>query len=732
MKYAQNKEIYYGHLCCWLITVFMGFASFSHVAESSWTVIEHIPQFIGINMDAGVYVLAKGHSLTAYDVQSHGVRWSIRFNNKLCPSSGHTLVAARKQDGALAIMRMDTGAEIWRCQNRNLGMPDYLEFIGDTDWLQLMFVHEFDERGPVHFTCLLYAPDGNSYFRLPKDHCVSVIAPDEKTAFLSCVKIEATESATVSALSLDTGTIAPRFEFDSKDCLGAIGVLDSNESLIMEHRRKEKERVYSMVNAQTGARIRPITLLENTLGDMKVCADRNQWLFASDKRDILWLQDKTTGEITHTRQKNGHRFLMLRVAKSDVKGNLWAVSSEPNSSLWLWQVDADSEPRLLLDARNYLPSGIGGSPFYYGHFLQCTPGTDHELLTAVRLDDLAIASQWTLPGDRDVWPNRWPYPIPSELMDRVIVSRRTNDVQAVVFESGQPTPILELEGTPLALSPDGRHALIKQGNQALVVPVDTGIVVSKFSMETQGYASTAFSRDSRLMAIFIRPLIQVVRLEGEYPVTEMHFPNKKEGGRVAWENGLCFSPDGKTLLAASSGRAWLFDPETGVCLHTLVENARFLRTYPHSPSVLGIEMPFLAKIEDFAGGFTERLKLPPLLEGSFILDGSNVATNAQGNLLHVWDTATGQSVRTIQTKLPETRNEDGHIFNRAVLSPNGAFAFAFNSDQGIASLIDVAAGQTIRQYKDDRTKDIMLAYVADDGEVYLYNAIGLCRLSLKH
>ena len=134
-----------------------------------------------------------------------------------------------------------------------------MEFIGNTDWLQLMFVHERDDRGPVRFTCLLHAPDGNSYFRLPEDHSTNVITPDGKTAFLTCVKKqkETPELAKVSSLALDTGTITPRFEMDSKDCLGITEVLDSNESLVMEYRRKEEERVYSLVNAQTGALIHP-------------------------------------------------------------------------------------------------------------------------------------------------------------------------------------------------------------------------------------------------------------------------------------------------------------------------------------------------------------------------------------------------------------------------------------------------------------------------------------------
>ena len=444
----------------------------------------------------------------------------------------------------------------------------------------------------------------------------------------------------------------------------------------------------------------------------------------NDKRDTLWVQDSTTGEITHTRQKDGQRFLIFFscFVNTDAEGRLWAISAELNNSLWLWQVDADTEPQLLLDAGNYLSSGIGGFPFYYGHFLQYVPRADDSLLEAKRLDDLTITSQWTLPG------TRWTHPIPSESMYRVILA---NDVHSMVFESGQPTPVLELEGEPLAFSPDGRHALIKQQKQVLVVPVDTGIFVSKFSPDEYGYAPPVFSRDSRLMAMYIQSSIRVVRLEGDYPVTDLYFPNEKEGGHIAWENGLCFSPDGKKLLAAGLGRAWLFDVETGACLKTLVENARFLPDASHAPTVLGVKMSFLTTVEDFAAGFTDRFKRQPLLEGSFILDSSTLVTNAQGNLLHVWDTATGRTVRTISTELPEVRNEGGYIFNRAVLSPKGAFAFAFNDDQGIASLLDVTTGRTLRQYKDDRTKGVYLAYVADDGEVYLLNTIGLCRLSLK-
>jgi WD40 repeat protein len=718
-----GRLVLLGRVC----SVLLGFASVSHGTEPFWTVVEHVPRFVGVNMDAGIYMLVRGHALNGYDLRSKGERWSVKIKNaRLYPRSGKTLVAVPKQDGTLTVMRMDTGEEAWRYRNRNFGMPDYMEFIGNTDWLQLMFVREYDNnRGmPVRFVCLLYAPDGNSYFRLPEDHSTNVISPDEKTAFLTCVKKQTPELGKVSSLALDTGTITPRFEVNSKECLGIADVLDSNESLVMEYRQIERERSYSLVNAQTGTLIHPITLPEKKLGGLKVYSDRNQLLFMSDKMDTLWLQDTTSGAITHARQKEGHRFLMLGGVKMDSNGNLWTISRESNGSLWLWQVDADSEPRQLLDSSNYIGWGIGGSPFYYGHFLHSIRGTEDSLLLAKRLDDLTVTSQWILPG-MDI---SWTRPIPSESMGRVLLSI---DVQSKVFESGQSKPVLELEGEPLAFSPDGRHALIKQKNKAIIVAVDMGIVVSSFSLDEYGYAHAAFSRDSRLLAIYWESSIKVVRLEGDYPVKDLYFPKEKERGYISWENGLCFTPDNRKLLAPGYGRAWIFDVETGACLKTLVENARFLRSYSHSPSVLAIKIPFLNTIEDFAGGFTDHFKRPPSLGGSFILDGSKLVTNAQGNLLHVWDTATGQSVRTIQTELPEVRNEDGHIFNRAVLSPNGAFAFAFNDDQGIASLFDVTTGRTLRQYKDDRTKGVYQVYVADDGEVYLYNTIGLCRLSLK-
>lgn len=683
--------------------------------------------YVGMDMDAGVYVLRRGLSLCGYDVSSRSEKWSVKIKlAKIAPCAGRTLVAARKQDGTLAVLRMATGEEVWRYGNRNYGLPGYMDFIGDTDWLQVMFVKEYDERRvPLRFTCLLYTPDGDSCYRLPKDHSANVITSDGRTAFLSSVDVReaASDLVRISSLALDTGSVIPGFEFESEDCLGMAGTLDSDKTLVLEYRQKEEERTYSMVNAQTGALLSPLTLPERKLGGLRIFADKNKFVFGSDKRETLWVQDSATGEILHTRRRDGHRFLHLAHIRMDANGDLWALSGEQNNSLWLWQVNAETEPRLLVDAANYLSPGMGGSPFHYGHFLEYTWGASDAPLIARRLTDLTITTRWPLPG------NGWDRPFPSEDMRRVLIGRSDQNrasMHAVVYESGLATPVFETEGNPLAFSPDGGHALIEREKHALLVPVDTGVIESDFSLEQHGSVLSTFSPDSRLLAVYVPPSIRVVRLEEAYPETELFFPNEEEARHMNWENGLCFSPDGKKLLAAGFGRAWLFNTDTGTCLKTLVERTRVTSTGPMW--IRGRESDFLTTVRDFAGGFTDRFKDPPFLGGSFILDGSKCVTDAQGALLHVWDTTTGDSVRNIPTELPESRSEDGWIFNRVVFSPNGAFACAFNDEQGLASLIDVIAGRTIRQYKDDRTRNVYRVYVADDGEVYLYNAIGLCRL----
>lgn len=96
------------------------------------------------------------------------------------------------------------------------------------------------------------------------------------------------------------------------------------------------------------------------------------------------------------------------------------------------------------------------------------------LLKARRLVDLSITSQWTLPG------TGWFRSFFSESMNLVMLSRHVNGFQAVVFEPGQSKPVLELEGEPLALSPDGRHAVIENNKHLLVISVDTGERVAEF------------------------------------------------------------------------------------------------------------------------------------------------------------------------------------------------------------------------------------------------------------
>jgi len=712
----------------------MWITSFADGTEPSWTVIESMPNFYGLNVDAGIFVAEAASAVNGYAIENSSKRWSMGINRYYTAGmscAGDTLVAVRRQPNTLVVVRMDTGEEVWRYDNRSMGMPDGGSFIGDTDWLELQYRCDYDEKGCHPQMCLLYAPDGNTFYRLPEKHQVAAIAPDEKIAFLRFEdkQGEAPGLTRISSLALDSGAITPGFTVESKDFEGIVGVLDSNESLVMKYRRQGEERVYSLVNARTGTLIHPITLPEKTLGGLKIFAEDKRWLFLSESKDILWIQDSATGEIRYTRHREGHVFFSLK--GTDAEGQLWALSRDQNNSWWLWRADADTEPRLLLDATKYpYFAGMAGFGMYYGHIFEHNPAVDNSPLIARRLEDQTITNQWIIPGKKG-----FTLPIPSADLRRVLVGTGDsfNSMHFGVYESGQSTPLVESEGRPLAFSPDGLYAVVYQEDKELVLHVDSGAVVADIPLgEGCWPVQPAFSRDSRRLALCGQgQSLKIVVLEENYPVMDLHLPSEKERTAITARNGLCFSSDGKTLLAAAYGRAWLFNANTGAFLKTLIEHARFISGYPSSPSVLGIQMPWINSLKEFAGGFTDTFKNPPELAGSFILDGRTLVTSAEGHLLRVWDAKTGASLRTMETGLPESRDEQGYVFNDVVFSSNGVYAFAFNSAQGVASLLEVTTGRTLRQYKDDRTKCIYQAYVADDGEIYLLNAIGLCRLSLK-
>lgn len=64
-----------GLRCCSTILLLVGFTILAHGDDPSWTVVEWMPRFLGMNMDAGVYTVTGGHSLVGRDVWSDAERW---------------------------------------------------------------------------------------------------------------------------------------------------------------------------------------------------------------------------------------------------------------------------------------------------------------------------------------------------------------------------------------------------------------------------------------------------------------------------------------------------------------------------------------------------------------------------------------------------------------------------------------------------------------------------------
>ena len=229
-----------------------------------------------------------------------------------------------------------------------------------------------------------------------------------------------------------------------------------------------------------------------------------------------------------------------------------------------------------------------------------------------------------------------------------------------------------------------------------------------------------FSPDGRYVAVCIGKQAALMTLDEDYPKTNVALDG--ELYKHSYPK-FVFSPDGKTFVSQGlAGMAILYDSESGGELRRFEEPERVKERYRYAGHHGG---GIWSRAKDFAAdlwkdAWNER-SATPRLEAAFSADGSRVITLGQGQIIRVWDAATGESLRAIHTGLPEKFNARNYIENRIVLSPNGAYAFAYNADgYGGAALWDLATGTAIAAIEVPEGK-VEKAAVADDGSmVYVH------------
>ncbi len=181
------------------------------------------------------------------------------------------------------------------------------------------------------------------------------------------------------------------------------------------------------------------------------------------------------------------------------------------------------------------------------------------------------------------------------------------------------------------------------------------------------------------------------------PAAPSHLARTLKSDRVSFR-GVAFSPDGRLLAAASDEGsfdppAWLWDPATGKCLHTLTG---------HTDTVWGVAFsPDGRLLATVSGDKTARLWDPatgqclrtltghggPVRGVAFSPPDGQLLATAAYETVGLWDPATGKQLRALTS-------HTGWVFGVA-FSPDGRLLATVSGDK-TARLWDPATGQCLR------------------------------------
>jgi len=474
--------------------------------------------------------------------------------------------------------------------------------------------------------------------------------------------------------------------------------------------------IQTVITPRTGEKLRDLGNLREPAATTRRTEDGTRLVKIDNVSSAVEVLDAATGaplfQITPPEGLKLYPYVCFQSAEKD-----WLMGLDRQNTLWLVPVEENGAPRKILGDKHFLPGNV--TSIRPPHLL-CNDyrGSRSQSYTLAALDTLEERSRWTCVMPLDGW-GAWP--LLSVDSGRLLVGSTGQEGNQrkhalTLTASGAETPLLEKPYRPIALSPDGKYLVAAVGDEGPLFLLDeTGKSLSKYVSE-QRYSTgpAAFSPDSRRVAVFHMPSITVTDLAEGFPARELTGQPGTENLYMYYEGALCFSPDGNLLLAGTTGgKALLFDANSGKLLHTFVEERRFLDRYVHQQRFLS-SLEGMAK--DLLGGVTDRAKRPPVITCAFANQGTLALTVADGQIVRAWSVRDGRLVRTVDPKLPEERDERGHINNQIVLSPNGDYCLAYNMNSfGIASLWNTVGGQRLEEYRFPEGARLGAVAVADDG-----------------
>lgn len=685
-------------------------------ADAAETVVLSAPpEILRADVESGVLLLQKAGDLCADDLDTGATLWTRpipKNENREGVSVGLHQSILFASSGQLSVLDNKTGKESMRLNvSAGQGELKYASLAGDDQWVFLSY-----EGASV--LCELAT---RRRFRLPMAAFKSIGGsrmPDGKTLLITEVLGDETPPIRAQVWYWEPGVAEPvaGCVLESTVYMYLTGVLPGGELLLREYDLSDSgKHGVRIVNPTTGATLRVMEWPnppENCSGSTQDCS---RWFDYDKASNTLNVQDMLSGAPLFSLQLPGRQSMRV-VSQPREAGKDWILAWEENNNVWLVPLEEGGVPRRVLDGSRYLPGPVQWimPPYLFCELSSTVQGLSTKALYFI--EGFEKIREWSFKNTRGgVGCGGLSADKKILLGCEYLWGKGGGPSHKTMLAGvGNETPLLVMEGEALALSSDGRHILVRKGeNQVLLVRVDNGQVVKAFLPEKEHYPGVAvFSPDSRRAAVFHYPKLTVVDLEEGYPEKEMVPHDVDSNFYIYNEKALCFSPDGTLLLGAGNGWAWLFNAVTGEHLHTFAEERRFAEPYHFGQG--GFMKNLRRMASDYVGKVTDRYKRTPQLTCAFTMDGLRVVTVAQSMLARVWDVRTGGEVATIKTGLPETRNKGGTIENRHVLSDNGAYLFAYNSNgYGVASLWDTASGRKIKEYR--LPEGVYIAVVAKDG-----------------
>lgn len=136
-------------------------------------VMAQAPEFMGLCLEANLYIIRQEVTITAHDLDFGQKRWTYNRRptdvNRSSVRGKTNLILGDGTDGQFrtVVLKKETGEILWDRTERTSSKNRDLRNLRDSDWF---LAYYYDPHGrSADFYYLLFSPDGEKSYRLPKD-----------------------------------------------------------------------------------------------------------------------------------------------------------------------------------------------------------------------------------------------------------------------------------------------------------------------------------------------------------------------------------------------------------------------------------------------------------------------------------------------------------------------------------------------------------------------------------